>query len=175
MIDHWFGRILDAFDRQNLWEDTALVLCTDHGLYLGDEREGRDIWGKPGVPMYEPMGHTPLMIHWPGVDGGGTCDALTTNIDIFATIADVFDAEVRQQTHGHTLVPLLDQSATSVREHAIGGYYGGWVRVTDGHRTYLRGSDGDNFPISMWSNRWSSMPLPFPGIEMLPPPNDRAW
>ncbi len=89
MIDEWFGRILDAFDQQRLWDDTALILCTDHGHYLGDERAGKDIWGKPNVPQYEPLGHTPLLIHWPGVEGGGTCDALTTNVDLFATIADV--------------------------------------------------------------------------------------
>ena len=31
MIDAWFGRVLDAIDRQGLWEDTAIVVCTDHG------------------------------------------------------------------------------------------------------------------------------------------------
>jgi hypothetical protein len=175
MIDHWFGRILDEFDRRGLWDDTALIVCTDHGHYLGDEREGRDIWGKPGVPQYEPMGHTPLLVHWPGTSGGGTCDALTTNVDLFATIADVFDADVRQQTHGRSMVPLLDGSASAIREWAIGGYFGSWVQVTDGRRKVIRGSVDDNFPISMWSNRWSSMPMPIPGLDMVPPPDDRAW
>ena len=27
----------------------------------------KDIWGKPGVMQYEPLGHTPLLVHWPGV------------------------------------------------------------------------------------------------------------
>ncbi|MEZ5217826.1 MAG: sulfatase [Ilumatobacteraceae bacterium] len=49
MIDHWFGRILDVFDEQDLWADTALIVCTDHGHYLGEVRDGKDIWGKPGV------------------------------------------------------------------------------------------------------------------------------
>ena len=87
MIDHWFGRILAMFDEQDLWKDTALIVCTDHGHYLGEEREGKDIWGKPGVPQFEPIGHTPLLVAWPNVPGGGTIDALTTNVDIFATIA----------------------------------------------------------------------------------------
>ena len=50
MIDHWFGRVLDALDEQDLWDSTAVVVCTDHGHYLGEERVGRDIWGKPAVP-----------------------------------------------------------------------------------------------------------------------------
>ncbi|MGZ0228825.1 MAG: sulfatase [Acidimicrobiales bacterium] len=174
MIDDWFGRILDAFDEQDLWQDTALMLCTDHGHYLGEERDGKDIWGKPGVPQYEPLGHTPMLISWPGVDGGGTCDALTTNVDIFATLADVYDAEVDHVTHGRSMVPLLTGEATHIREWALGGYYGKWVQVTDGTRKYARGAVDNNFPLAMWSNRWSTMPLHIPGFVGLPMPDDRA-
>lgn len=176
MIDHWFGRILDAFDQRGLWGDTALIVCTDHGHYLGEEREGRDIWGKPGVPQYEPLGHTPLMIHWPGREGGGTCDALTTNVDLFATIADVFDAEVGHRTHGRSIVPLLTGESAQIRDWAIGGYFGNWVQVTDGRHKYVRGAVGDNFPLSMWSNRWSTMPVHIPGFDVsLPAPDGRAY
>lgn len=175
MIDHWFGRILDAFDDQRLWEDTALIVCTDHGHYLGEEREGRDIWGKPAVPQYEPLGHTPLFVHWPGVEGGGVCDALTTNVDLFATIADVFDAEVGHRTHGRSMVPLITGEATSVREWALGGYFGGWVQITNGRDKYVRGAVERNFPLSMWSNRWSTMPVHVAGFTELPPPDGRAW
>ena len=62
-----------------------------------------------------------------------------------------------------------------MRDWAIGGVYGNWVQVTDGHRKYARGSSGDNFPLSMWSNRWSTMPVH--GLEdatRLPPPDRRA-
>ncbi len=175
MIDHWFGSILDAFDEQNLWDDTALIVCTDHGHFLGDVRDGNDIWGKPSVPQYEPIGHTPLLIHWPGIDGGGTTDALTTNVDLFATLADVFDADVVQQTHGKSLTPLLTGAATSIREWAIGGVWGNWVQITDGRTKYARGAVGENLPLSMWSNRWSTMPIHVKGFTELPLPDQRAW
>ncbi|MEZ5375764.1 MAG: sulfatase [Acidimicrobiales bacterium] len=181
MIDHWFGRILDAFDRRNLWDDTALIVCTDHGHYLGDPREGHDIWGKPGVPQFEPLGHTPLLIHWPGASGdrgarpGATIDALTTNVDLFATLVDVFDVEVAHRTHGRSLVPLLDGSAESVRDWAIGGVWGNWIQITDGRYKYARAPVESNLPISMFSNRWSTMPVHFPGFETLPLPDQRAW
>ncbi len=172
MIDHWFGRMLDQFDAHGLWDNTALVVCTDHGHYLGEEREGKDIWGKPQVPQFEPLGHTPLLIHWPGVSGGRTCDALTTNVDLFATVADAFDVEVEHRTHGRSLVPLLVDEADSVRDWSIGGVYGGWVQVTDGTTKYARAPRGENFPLSMWSNRWSTMPIG--PIKGLPDPDDRA-
>lgn len=174
MIDHWFGRILGALDEQDLWATTAVVVCTDHGHYLGDVRHGKDLWGKPGVPQYEPLGHTPLLIAWPGVEGGATCDALTTSVDLHATLADVFGVTTGHRTHGTSLVPLLDGSAASVREWALGGVWGNWVQVTDGRRKYARGPAGGPFPLSLWSNRWSTMPLPVIGVEGLPPPDGRA-
>lgn len=175
MIDHWFGRILDAFDEQGLWDTTALVVCTDHGHYLGEQRRGKDIWGKPAVPQFEPLGHTPLLVAWPGRPGGDTVDALTTNVDLHATIADVFGVEVDHRTHGASLVPLLEGSASSIREWALGGVFGSWVQVTDGRRKYARAPEGDGFPLSMWSNRWSTMPLHIKGMTGLPDPDDRAW
>ncbi len=174
MIDHWFGRILTMFDEQDLWEDTALIVCTDHGHYLGEEREGKDIWGKPGVPQFEPIGHTPLLVSWPNVPGGGTNDALTTNVDIFATIADIYDASVQHRTHGKSLAPLLDGSSTAIREWALGGVWGNWVQVTDGRFKYARSAVESNAPLSIWSNRWSTMPIHFDGIVGMPPPDQRA-
>jgi arylsulfatase A-like enzyme len=170
MIDHWFGRVLDALDAADLWDETAVIVCTDHGHYLGE----RDLWGKPGVIQYEPLGHTPLLVAWPGVAGGASCDALTTNVDLFATAADVFDVEPEHRTHGHSLVPLLTGEREAIRDWALGGVYGNWVQVTDGRRKYARAPVGDNFPLSMWSNRWSTMPVELvPGLR-LPRPDERA-
>lgn len=174
MTDHWLGRVLDVFDERGLWDDTALIVCTDHGHYLGEERRGRDIWGKPAVPQFEPLGHTPLLVHWPGGPGPGVCDALTTNVDLHATLCDAFGVEAAHRTHGRSLVPLLTGGATEIREWAIGGVFGNWVQVTDGRRKYARAPAVDGFPLSMWSNRWSTMPLHVAGIEALPDPDDRA-
>jgi hypothetical protein len=129
--------------------------------------------------QYEPLGHIPLLVHWPGVSGGTSCGALTTNVDINATLADVFGVATggagAGHGHGASLVPLLRGTAAHVRDWAIGGVYGNWVQVTDGLRKYARGASGDNFPLSMWSNRWSTMPVH--GLEdavRLPPPDRRA-
>ena len=152
MIDHWFGKVLDALDRNELWDDTMVVVCTDHGHYLGE----KDIWGKPQVPQYEPLGHTPLYIAYPGVETKQV-DALTTNVDINATLCEIFEVEPKHRTHGVSLVPLITGTADSIREWAIGGVFGNWVMVYDGHRKYARAPVDNGFPLSMWSNRWSTM------------------
>ena len=169
MIDHWFGRLLEAIEDAGLAGTTGVVLCTDHGHYLGEH----DLFGKPAAPVYSELGRIPLLVRWPG-RGPGDIDALTTSVDLHATIADLFGAEVEHATHGRSMLPLLDGTATSIREVALFGYWGRHVGVTDGRYRYLRGCGDENLPLSMWSNRWSTMPVhPLPELR-LPRPDGRA-
>lgn len=170
MIDFWFGKILDEMDAGELWQDTLFILCTDHGHYLGE----KDLWGKPRVPQFETLGHTPLMIAGAGIEAG-EIDALTTNVDINATLTDVFSLEVEYISHGKSLLPLINGEQSQVREWALGGIFGQWVQIQDGRNKYARAPVGDGFPLSMWSNRWSTMPIPgLPGLK-LPNPDKRAY
>jgi arylsulfatase A-like enzyme len=169
MIDAWFGRILDAIERNGLWDDTAVIVCTDHGHYLGE----KDIFGKPGVPVYQTLGHIPLMVSWPGV-APGTNDALTTSVDIFATLAETFGVEPEHRTHGASLVPLLRGEAEAIREHVLSGVWGREVHLIDVDTKYARAPEADNAPLSMWSNRWSTMPIVGRPKLRLPLPDHRA-
>jgi arylsulfatase A-like enzyme len=169
MIDRWFGELLGAIDRHGLWDDTVVVVCTDHGHYLGE----KDIWGKPGVPIYEPLGRIPLLVAWPGV-AAGTCDALTTAVDIHATLLDLFEVEASHRVHGRSLVPLIDGTAAAVREHVLAGVWGREVHLVTAEAKYVRAPEHDNAPLSMWSNRWSTMPVHSEHEIRLPPPDHRA-
>ncbi|MFN0096804.1 MAG: sulfatase [Dehalococcoidia bacterium] len=170
MIDHWFGKLIAEIERQGLWDDTAVIVCTDHGHYLGE----RDIFGKPGVPIYEPMGHIPLFVRWPGALPREV-DALTTSVDLFATLCDVFGVRPEHTTHGVSLRPLIDRSAERVRDWALAGVWGREVHLIDDEFVYARAPEGPNFPLSMWSNRWSSMPvLHAMPTYRFPVPDDRA-
>ncbi len=171
MIDAWFGRLLDELDRQGRWDDTAVVLCTDHGHYLGEQ----GTWGKPAVPIRRTLGHIPLLIAWPGV-APGTRDALTTTVDLHATLADVFGVQAAHRTHGESLIPVIESEHAWVRDWVLAGVWGREVQViTDTGFRFSRAPVGDNAPLSMWSNRWSTMPIhAFPEIR-LPRPDKRAW
>jgi arylsulfatase A-like enzyme len=174
MIDTWFGRVLDELERSGRLDDTAVIVCTDHGHFLGE----KDIFGKPGCPIYEPLGHTPLLISWPGRAGGDTCDTLTTNVDLHATLCDIFGVDARHRTHGVSLAPFLRGEQTAGREWVLAGVWGREVHAIARHNggvaKYVRAPAGGNAPLSMWSNRWSTMPLHhYPDLHM-PMPDDRA-
>src|SRR5699024_9466555 len=49
MCDTSLGRVLDAMDSYQMWDDTMLIVCTDHGLLLGEH----DWWGKNAPPFYD--------------------------------------------------------------------------------------------------------------------------
>jgi hypothetical protein len=162
--------MIDAVDRHAAWATTAFIVCTDHGHYLG---EHGGIWGKPQVPVYPELGHIPLTIAWPGV-APRTCDALTTTVDLHATVCDAFGVTPKHRTHGHSLVPVLEGRTTTVREWALCGVWGREVHVIDATRTYARSPVETNRPLSLFSNRWSTMPIrALPGWGF-PNPDHRA-
>jgi len=175
MIDAWFGRLLAGLDASPLAADTAVIVCTDHGHYLGE----RDIFGKPGVPVFQPLGHIPLLVRWPGV-APGERTALTTTVDLHATLVEAFGAAPPpQRTHGRSLVGVIDgttpDSLHAVRDWALTGVWGREVHLVDGSAKYARGPAGEhNAPLSMWSNRWSTMPVHTLPDLRLPPPDHRA-
>jgi hypothetical protein len=73
------------------------------------------------------------------------------------------------------MLPLIYDEVTSIRQWAIGGVFGQWVQIQDGTHKYMRAPARDGFPLSMWSNRWSTMPVTaLPGLR-LPDPDKRAW
>ena len=168
MIDHWFGEVVSAIDESPTADRTAVIVCTDHGHYLGE----RDVWGKPGYPIHDPLGHIPLMIRWPGVQPRRS-SRLTTTVDIHATICEIFDAVPEHRVHGRSLIPVV-QEDVSVRRAVLSGYWGREVLMVTEDFTYTRGSVGSPFPLSMWSNRWSTMPIHARPDVRLPRPDSRA-
>ncbi|TVQ29610.1 MAG: hypothetical protein EA382_00025, partial [Spirochaetaceae bacterium] len=89
MADHWLGKLLDRFDELGLWEDTQVILTTDHGHLLGEH----GYWAKNYMFDYNELAHIPLMIARPGV-APGRCAALTQTIDLMPTLLDTFGVDV---------------------------------------------------------------------------------
>ncbi|HZQ87624.1 MAG TPA: sulfatase [Acidimicrobiales bacterium] len=159
MIDAWFGRVLDALDRHALWDDTLVVVMTDHGLYLGEH----DMWGKPSYSLKSPLVRVPLLVHAPGA-ARRDVDSLTSNLDVHATIRAVFGFPEGDRP-GRSLLPVLHGEQAGVREWALGGYFGHRPFVTDGRMAYQPGASTDS-PVYVYSNRWSAPPfLPLPAMS----------
>ena len=151
MCDHYLGRVLDTMDELNLWEDTMLIVNTDHGFLLGEH----DWWGKVVMPFYDEIARTPLFIWDPRcAKQGERRQSLVQSIDLAPTVLEYFGVDRTPDMEG---VPLAQTVAedTPVREAGLYGIFGGHVNVTDGRHTYLRwGDGGDNRPL----NEYTLMP-----------------
>lgn len=141
MVDRWFGRLLDSLDRTDAWDDTLILVTSDHGHYLGEHG-----WmGKPaGAPIYDILAQTPLFVYHP--DGGPDhVDELTTAVDVNPTVLDAMGV-TPDAPHGRSLNPLLTDAATDHREYVLYGYWGSSINVTDGQYTYHHPASGDVEP-----------------------------
>ncbi|PRY19950.1 arylsulfatase A-like enzyme [Aliiruegeria haliotis] len=131
--DALLGDLLDRFDAENLWQDTALVATTDHGFLLGEH----EFWAKNRMHLYEEIAHIPLFLHDPRrPTPGQRVDALTQTPDLCATFLDLFDGPP-PDTEARSLLPMLDGAPG--HKTVIFGYFGGPVNITDGRYTYFRG------------------------------------
>lgn len=131
--DRQLGRLLDVFDRDGLWDDTALIVSTDHGFLLGEH----DWWAKNRMYAYEEVSHIPLFMHVPGRSTAGSRHReLSQAIDVMPTVLDLFGAAVPGEVTGHALLPAME-NGRATRDAALFGYFGGGVNITDGRYTYF--------------------------------------
>ncbi|MDL2403526.1 sulfatase [Rhizobium mayense] len=133
LCDSLLGKLLDDFDKHDIWKDTALVVTTDHGFLLGEH----DFWAKNRMNMYEEIVHIPLFIHDPRRSdlAGARSDNLTQTTDLAPTFLDFFGVEAPDEMIAPSLFASLERPT---REGVIFGYFGGAVNVTDGKHSYHR-------------------------------------
>ena len=132
MADRWLDDLLGVLDERDLWDETLVIITSDHGFLLGEHG-----WvGKNHPPVYDILARTPLLISHPNVDRDRV-DALTSAVDLYPTMLSAMGVDVPERTHGHDLGPLLSGDADTVRDRALYGYWGASVNVTDGEYTYL--------------------------------------
>jgi len=134
MCDEQLGRVLDLMDELDMWRDTLLIVCTDHGFLLGEH----GWWAKNVVPWYNETANTLLFIWDPRYGKGGERrQSLVQMIDFPATLLEFFDLPLPVDVQGVPLAETITRDQ-AVREAALFGVHGGHVNVTDGRYVYMR-------------------------------------
>jgi hypothetical protein len=131
-------------DELNLWEDTMLIINTDHGFMLGEKKW----WAKGIQPVYNELANTPLFIWDPrSKKRNQRRKALVQTIDLAPTLLDFFNVEIPSSVEGKILKETID-SDKKVRDAALYGFHGGSVNmVTQDGYVYMRGPNPMNEPI----------------------------
>ena len=123
--DDSIGQLLRALEESDLARNTIVIFSADNGpekyAYARDEKY--DHWSSTPFrglkrDIYEGGHHVPFIIRWPEVTKPGTtCDALVSQIDIFATLASFLKFQLPDNAaeDSHDLLPLLNGETAAIR------------------------------------------------------------
>ncbi len=139
--DAQIGKVLEALQHGGYWDNTIVVLISDHGYHLGDHF----MWGK--VTLFEICNRVPMIIRAPGISTPARNSAgLVELVDLFPTLAELCRVEAPAHLQGSSLVPML-RDATAPGKEAVytivarGQQYGKAVRTA--RWRYARWPDGE--------------------------------
>src|SRR5208282_2353631 len=109
--DHYAGivanddcarRVLEWLERKGKMDDTAILLSSDHGFFLGEWRCFNKMF------MHEPSIRVPLAVRYPPLMRPGTTSDLTAlNVDIAPTMLEIAGLKVPDSMQGQSLLPLV--------------------------------------------------------------------
>jgi arylsulfatase A-like enzyme len=102
-VDAQLGRVWAALRDLGAWDDTVVVVTSDHGEMLGDHGL------KEKLGYWEQSYHVVGIVRDPrhGAAHGTVVDAFTENVDVFPTICEAMGAAVPAQCDGMPLTPYL--------------------------------------------------------------------
>ncbi|TVP81755.1 MAG: hypothetical protein EA353_01230, partial [Puniceicoccaceae bacterium] len=152
-IDDNVGKVIDALEREGLWENTLVILTSDNGGNMYDRPEGVNPTDNHPLRAgkgnnYEGGSRVPLIAAWPGViEPGSYSDAVSISYDWFPTFLEIAGLPEPEgwTLDGKSLMPALRGEAFergpvfSSFPHTVvatGNYSNVWVR--DGKWKLLR-------------------------------------
>ena len=104
MVDYYVGELIGFLKDTHKYENTLIVLTSDHGELLGDQW----LFGKRG---YIDSGYKiPLILRVPEQlkqTRGHVSDVFTESIDVMPTILDWLGVKIPRQCDGHSLLPFV--------------------------------------------------------------------
>jgi arylsulfatase A-like enzyme len=103
-VDAQLGRLFAVLESAGLWDDTFIIVTSDHGEHLGDH----GLIQKGG--FFETSYHVLSIIRDPRRRSayGTVVDRFTENVDIFPTLCDAMNVAVPPQCDGFPLTPFLE-------------------------------------------------------------------
>lgn len=116
-LDEHIGRLVAWLKETGRWDDTILVVTSDHGEMLGDH----GVWAKD--IYYDAAMHVPLMIRVPGA-APSEIGGMTESVDVMPTLLELVGHPTPHSVDGISLVPAIETGSGgkpySFSEHDFG-------------------------------------------------------
>jgi N-acetylglucosamine-6-sulfatase len=101
-VDRGVASLVEELQANHQLDNTYIIFTSDNGFHLGQHRMPS---GKQTA--YETDIHLPLLVRGPGVTKGSHVTALTGNVDLAPTIAEIGGGRMTDDPDGRSLVPLF--------------------------------------------------------------------
>jgi arylsulfatase A-like enzyme/Tfp pilus assembly protein PilF len=105
-VDSELGRLLEALRAQRDFENTLIVVTSDHGESLGEHAELTHSY-----TLYDAVLAVPLVLRGPGVPSARVVEGVVRSVDIAPTLASLLDLPSLGEVDGSDLSLLWDRSA----------------------------------------------------------------
>lgn len=130
MVDRWLGRFLDTMGELNLFDNTLLILLSDHGVAHGEH----GYTGKPSYVLWPEITDVPFFVRYPkGKMAGKRSDYHASTHDVAPTILGSLGIEAPGQMNGQDLSVFFGGGEPEQeRKHFTLGYNDhAWARDED--------------------------------------------
>ncbi|MFV0345534.1 MAG: sulfatase [Bacteroidales bacterium] len=117
-VDDMLGQVIQSLKDEGLYDNTIIVLTSDHGFHLGEH----DFWMK--VSLHEESVKVPFIIKAPGKKPV-KCNSLVELIDIYPTIAELAGLEYSPNIQGKSLTPTFDDADANIHDFIFSVSLGG--------------------------------------------------
>ncbi len=169
MVDNALGQVWAMMDKHKLWDNTMVILTSDHGHDLAEairdlsevtddarDATGRVPFGKQH-PHYLSHANIPLIVWHPDIAGGGRrIDALTTAVDIYPTVLEALGSKDIHSPHGRSILPIMAGEKPQ-RDLTYWGTFGAGICCTDGEHVLAQGANS-GAPLYWYSCRSNGSP-----------------
>jgi arylsulfatase A-like enzyme len=169
-MDWCLGELLDQLRQRGLYDNTLLIIASDHGETFGE----RNMMGH-GLSVYQTEVHVPLIVKYPRQTAKEVIEYPVSLLDLMPTIFDVLGYPIPAGVQGHSLRgPAHDLISESFMQPFVSKWNPKYLQaeqaIFSGRMKFIDSSSGSKelYDISQDPNELHNLlpSVPAPALEM---------
>ena len=112
--DYLVGQIFDKLREQGIYDDTAVIITSDHGENMGE----LGLYAEHGTADY-PTCHIPFIIKWPGGSKNVHEDGFHYSVDLLPTMAELLHVAPGKDWDGQSYAASILQGENTGRDSLV--------------------------------------------------------
>lgn len=112
--DYLIGQVFEALKKKGVFEDTAIIITSDHGENMGE----LGVYSEHATADH-PTCHIPMIIKWPGGRKGSIDSEFHYNIDLCPTMAELFGVKSHKKWDGLSYAKTVLEGKAQGREYLV--------------------------------------------------------